>query len=152
MRKKRPIVWTGVAICLALAGAVVVYKPWRDIALIMALVAYTDITKPNDPLTRALRDAPTEDWGVAVALTPATLKIGMTRKDVDKVLAAGKFKPDESREFSWRHPVAFPTDSLFYSKFVDGVPCALKYTVVIRYDDRRTLVEAVGTENEAGCL
>jgi hypothetical protein len=151
MRKKRPILWTGLAVCLILAGAVAAYKPWRDTALLIGLLFYSDVTKPNDPLTRSIRDTPT-GWGEPVALTPEPLKSGMAKVQVEQVLTDGKFKPTENRDFSWRNPRIFPSDSLFYSKSVDGLPCGLNYTVVVRYDDRQTLVAAVGTENEAGCL
>ena len=152
MRKKRRILWGSLLICSVLAGVVAVYKPWRDIAFITGLIVYTDIKKPNDPSTRTLRDAPADDWGMAVALTPLPLEAGLTRGDVEKMLAKGKFKPDETREFSWRHPRTFSSESLYYSKTVEGLPCALRYVVVVRYDDRHRLVEATGTEDEAGCL
>ena len=151
MRKKRAILWTVVILCLLSIGAISAYKPWRDMALLIGLLIYSDVTKPNDPLTRTIRNAPT-GWGELVALTPKPLKIGMTKTEVEQVLADGKFKPTENRDFSWHHPRTLPADSQFYSKSVDGLPCALNYTVIVRYDDHQTLVEAMGTENEAGCL
>lgn len=139
MHKKRPVLLSGLLVGLALTIAGM-HKP-----------AYSGIFQPDDPVSRAIRKAPT-GWGEPVELMPKPFKSGMTKAEVEKILTEGKFKPDESRVFSRRHPLDFPPDSLFYSKLVTGMPCALDYVVVVQYDEQHTLSRAVGTYDEAGCL
>lgn len=126
----------------------------RDrLGLIVGLV-YSDLTKPNDPLTRTLRGGGKagSGWGSAVQLIPIPLTRGEARHDVDLVLAKGKYTADRQRNFSWHSPREFPAGSLFYAKHVDGAPCSLTYEVVVTYDDNGRLLDAVGNQEEAGCL
>ena len=117
----------------------------------MGLVAYSEITKPNDAVTRTIRNGSNE-WGAAIALTPKPFKTGDAQDDVLRQLSKAKYTTDSDKTFSWSKPKSFPADSQFYEKSVEGVPCSVHFEVVVRFDDQHRLVEAWGTEDEAGCL
>ena len=149
--KKRPIFLTVICLTVGLAALLTLNAQLRQTAIIMGLVAYSEITKPNDAVTRTIRNGSNE-WGAAIALMPKPFKTGDAEDDVLRQLSKAKYTTDSDKTFSWSKPKSFPADSQFYEKSVEGVPCSVHFEVVVRFDDQHRLVEAWGTEDEAGCL
>ncbi|WP_303830374.1 hypothetical protein [Asticcacaulis taihuensis] len=149
--KKRPILLLMVCVVTGLVALLTLNAQFRQSAIIMGLVIYSDIIKPNDPVTRTIRNGSNE-WGAATELTPKPFKKGDAEDDVLRQLSKAKYTADTDKSFSWRKPRSFPAGSQFYERYVEGLPCSVHFEVVVRFDDQHRLIEAWGTEDEAGCL
>lgn len=152
MIKRRPIMLACIALIAAFAITVTVSKTFRENLIIYGLIVYSDLTKPNDPITRAIRTRPSREWGSEVVLIPYPFSRGETESDVDRLLARGRYQTDKEALFSPRNSKQFPDGSRFYTMNVTELPCNIRYEVVVRYDDQGRLTDASGTSDEAGCL
>jgi len=66
--KKRPILLLIICAAIGLIALFTLNAQFRQSTSIMALVIYSDITKPNDAVTRTIRNG-TNEWGTAIELT-----------------------------------------------------------------------------------
>lgn len=149
--KKRPILLIVTCLTIGLAALFTLNASFRQTTILIGLLFYTEITKPNDAVTRTIRNGGNE-WGTAIALTPKPFKAGDAEEDVLRRLSKAKYTIDSDKTFSWSKPRQFPADSQFYERSVEGLPCSLHFEVVVRFDDQHRLIEAWGAEDEAGCL
>ncbi len=151
MKKKRPVLWTLAGLVLVFGLALAVSRTVRFVVFIVAAAVYTDLTKPNDPLTRVVRNT-YAGGSRPVMLTPQPLQVGEPRAEVEALLAKGKYQPDPQERFDSAKPYPFAAGSLFYRRIVDGAPCQLRYEIIVRYDAQDRLIEATGGENEPMCI
>ncbi|MFT4077174.1 MAG: hypothetical protein QM647_16725 [Asticcacaulis sp.] len=149
--KKRRILLTVICLTIGFAALFMLNASFRQTSILIGLLIYTEITKPNDAVTRTIRDG-SHEWGTAIALTPKPFKTGDAEGDVLQRLSRAKYTVDSDKTFSWRKPKQFPPGSQFYERSVEGLPCSLHFEVVVRFDNQHRLIEAWGTEDEAGCL
>lgn len=149
--KKRPILLLMICVVMGLIALFTLNAQFRQSTIIMSLVIYSEITKPNDAITRTIRNGSNE-WGAAIELTPKPFKKGDADDDILRQLSKAKYTVDTDKSFSWRKPRSFPAGSQFYERSVEGLPCSVHFEVVVRFDDQHRLLEAWGTEDEAGCL
>ncbi len=154
-KKMPPLRW----IAVGLVGVVVATglhatfdRDFRDDLALYAAVIYSDITKPNDPVTRQIRNDPSREQAHKVSLMPTPLVKGMGRSEVMKQLADAKYKPDPNVTFTIRHPEPIPSGALHFSMSADELPCQIFYDVVVRFDASNRLVDAYGASEETGCL
>ncbi|WP_349319465.1 hypothetical protein [Asticcacaulis sp. MM231] len=149
--KKRPIFLLMISVLIGFTVLFTLNAQFRQSTILLGLIVYSEVTKPNDAITRTIRNG-SHEWGKAIALTPKPFKIGDPESDVLRHLSKAKYTTDTDKAFSWSKPKSFPADSQFYEKSVGGLPCSLHFEVVVRFDDQHRLLEAWGTEDEAGCL
>lgn len=154
-KKMTPLRWIAlglVGILAATALRAAFDRNFRNDLWLYAAIVYADITKPNDPVTRRIRNDPSREWGHKVALTPKPFVKGTTRPEVLKQLGNAKYKTDPDDTFTIRGPEPIPAGGLHFSKSADEFPCQVLYDVVVRFDASDRLVDAYGAEEETGCL
>lgn len=149
--KKRPILLTVIGLTIGLAALFTLNVSFRQTSILIGLLIYTEIAKPNDAVTSAIRNG-RHEWGMAIALTPKPFKTGDAEDDVLQRLSRAKYTADSDKTFSWSKPRQFSASSQFYERSVEGLPCSIHFEVVVRFDNQHRLVEAWGAEDEAGCL
>ena len=156
MKRSRPILLTVAAIALVVAAIVAVDRPFRDDMYLIAAVYWSEIVKPNDPVTHRIR----EDFGkwhrVAgdkVSLIPEPFVAGAPKDEVVKQLITAKYHPDANGYFAFTgKTVSDATDNgLYYVMSANEGPCDITYQVMVRFDASGGLSDAQGTEISA-CL
>jgi hypothetical protein len=127
-------------------------RNFRNDLWLYAAIVYADITKPNDPVTRHIRNDPSREWGHKVSLLPRPFAMGTSRSEVLKQLVAARYESDPDETFSLRHPEPIPPGGLHFSMSADEFPCQILYDVVVRFDASDRLIDAYGAQEETGCL
>ena len=150
--KARPILLTVAAIALAGVAVVAIWRPAGDTAGLVVAIVWSDMVKPNDPVTHRIR----EDFGkwhrVAgdkVSLIPEPLVAGTPKDAVIAQLAQAKYQPDADGAFAFTGMTK--GDGLYYVMSATEGPCDVSYQVMVRFDAAGALVDAEGTET-MGCL
>jgi len=154
-KKRGPIFWIALAILAALTATglrAAFDRDFRNDLELCAAIIYADITKPNDPVTRHIRDDPSREQAHKVPLMPKPFARGIARSEVLKQLTDAKYKANPGDMFTIRHPEPIPPGALHFSMSADELPCEILYDVVVKFDASDRLVDAYGAEEETGCL
>ena len=150
--KARPILLTVAAIVLVGVAFVAIWRPAREMTTLLAIIGWTTVFRPNDPVTHYIREDYIKwkrDDGDKVSLIPEPFVAGTPKDAVIAQLTQAKYKPDPDGAFAFTG--ATKGDGLYYVMSTTEGPCDVSYQVMVRFDAAGGLVDAEGTET-MGCI
>ncbi len=157
MKRSRPILLTVAAIVLVGVAVVAIWRPAGDTAGLVVAMVWSDIVKPNDPVTRQIREDFAKwhrDAGDKVSLIPEPFVAGTPKDAVIAQLTQAKYKPDADGYFAFTGKSVrddAKDNGLYYVMSTNEGPCDVSYQVMVRFDASGELSDAEGTEVSA-CL
>ena len=157
IRTKRSVLWVVVALIAVIGCSLAFNRGFRETTILIVVIFWTEVTKPNDPVTHRVRTAfKTADHseGDKISLMPKPLAAGIAKNEVMNELAADKYKPDPNGSLSpaGDGPAMAGEERLYYTMTSSEGACDVFYEVQVDFDLSGHLTQAWGTQTDRLCL